>query len=277
MTDQTLSGDLPSFIYGTAWKEDETKQLTKTALKAGFRAIDTANQRKHYYEDAVGDAVQESIEEGLVDRDDLFLQTKFTYAAGQDHRMPYDPEDPLDQQVRDSFESSLNHLGIEALDSYVLHGPAARTGLNENDRTVWRAMEELASSGRVEHLGVSNVSAEQLEDFVDLTDTEISFVQNRCFARSGWDRRTRNVCETHDITYQGFSLLTANQRELQSQTVREVAERHDRTIPQIIFRFAVEIGMIPLTGTTDSEHMQQDLECLDFELPDEDVEAIETI
>ena len=97
MSDRTLSIDgvrVPRFLYGTAWKEDETQRLTELALRQGFRGIDTANQRRHYHEAAVGQAIAAFIESGLAARDDLFLQTKFTFRRGQDHRLPYDPEGP---------------------------------------------------------------------------------------------------------------------------------------------------------------------------------------
>lgn len=104
-------------IYGTAWKEDRTESLVAQAIEAGFRAIDTANQRKHYYEEGVGQAVKKAIAARSVPRADLFLQTKFTYARGQDHRLPYDPKAPVAEQLRQSFESSLEHLGTDYLDS----------------------------------------------------------------------------------------------------------------------------------------------------------------
>jgi len=86
----------PSIIYGTAWKEDRTRALTSQAIDYGFRAFDTANQRKHYVEEAVGVAIQEALSSGIVTREELFIQTKFTYPGGQDHRMPYDPNsDPV--------------------------------------------------------------------------------------------------------------------------------------------------------------------------------------
>src|SRR5258707_2999475 len=77
---------VPAFLYGTAWKEERTQELTALALAAGFRAIDTANQRKHYFEAGVGAALAAS----GVARSDVFLQTKFTYARGPDHRLPYE-------------------------------------------------------------------------------------------------------------------------------------------------------------------------------------------
>src|SRR5439155_4467433 len=108
MPDHTSSIDgvrVPRFLYGTAWKEDETRRLTELALKQGFRGIDTANQRRHYHEAAVGQAVAAAIASGLVARDDLFLQTKFTFRQGQDHRLPYDPQAAIATQVEQSFAS----------------------------------------------------------------------------------------------------------------------------------------------------------------------------
>src|SRR5262249_6983830 len=126
MSERTLSIDgvrVPRFLYGTAWKEDQTQRLATMALEQGFRGIDTANQRKHYFEAAVGAAVQAALRDGVVTRDDLFLQTKFTFREGQDHRLPYDPASPVPKQVEQSFASSLEHLGVTMIDCYVLHGP----------------------------------------------------------------------------------------------------------------------------------------------------------
>src|SRR5579862_6203927 len=102
MLDPTVSIDgvpVPRFLYGTAWKEAETQRLTELALRQGFRGIDTANQRKHYHEAAVGQGIVAS----GVARADLFLQTKFTFRGGQDHRLPYDPAAPIGTQVEQSF------------------------------------------------------------------------------------------------------------------------------------------------------------------------------
>src|SRR5689334_9382243 len=112
----------PTFIYGTAWKEDRTEGLVLEALDAGFRAIDTANQRKHYYEEGVGRALRQKL--GSIARDDLFIQTKFTFRDGQDDRLPYDPKASVAEQVAQSFQSSLSHLGLDRVDSLVLHGPS---------------------------------------------------------------------------------------------------------------------------------------------------------
>src|SRR5207245_1646872 len=166
----------PNFFYGTAWKEERTEALVEQAVTEGFRGIDTANQRRHYDEAAVGAAIRKS---NLT----LFLQTKFTYAESQDSRLPYDPQADYPTQVRQSFESSLEHLGH--IDSYLLHGPRSRSGLTEVDREVWRTMEELQREGRVPMIGISNVTADQLALLCDVAEVRPAFVQNRCFARMG--------------------------------------------------------------------------------------------
>ena len=111
--DRTIHGvHVPSFLYGTAWKELDTRRLVNLALQAGFRGIDTANQRKHYHEVGVGEALAEAFEKGVVKRGDLFLQTKFTHLGGQDSRLPYDPKAPVAKQVEQSCARSLEHLGV---------------------------------------------------------------------------------------------------------------------------------------------------------------------
>ena len=268
---------MSNFLYGTAWKENETERLTTLALEAGFRGIDTANQRRHYFEAGVGAAVSGAIARGLVRRDELFLQTKFTYRDGQDHRLPYDPKANVATQVRQSFASSLEHLQVESIDSYILHGPSQRHALGAIDQQAWQAMEELQQSGLARKIGISNVALDQLDELCARAKVRPAFVQNRCFARAGWDGEIRAFCRSNGIAYQGFSLLTANVRELAHPHFRRILDRVGRTPAQIVFRFAQQVGMIPLTGTTDVNHMREDLEVFHFELSEDDVRVIENI
>lgn len=264
---------IPPFLYGTAWKEDQTERLTRLAIDNGFRGIDTANQRKHYFEAGVGAAVAAS----GVRRDELFLQTKFTYRDGQDQRIPYEPKADPATQVRQSFASSLEHLRTDYVDSYVLHGPSRRRGLAPQDHEVWRAMEELHAAGKTRHLGISNVALDQLEELWSFATVKPAFVQNRCYAVTRWDAEIRAFCKAKGIVYQGFSLLTANVNELRSAVFREIVKRTGRTPAQVVFRFAIEVGMLPLTGTTDAAHMREDLAALEFSLAPKDIARIEGI
>ena len=267
---------IPSFMYGTAWKKEATTELTTLAVESGFSAIDTANQLIHYQEALVGEALQVLAKKGIK-RDSLFLQTKFTSVDGQGGRTPYDASADLTTQVRQSFDSSLIHLGTEYLDSYVLHAPFQRRGLGAADWEVWAVMEELCRGGKTKMIGVSNITAAQLAQLCDQAKVKPMVVQNRCFAALGWDRAVREICQTNGIIYQGFSLLTANREVLGASEIHAVARRLNATIAQVIFRFAMQIGMLPLTGTTSEQHMKEDLESERFALTTEELQRIETI
>lgn len=280
MTDRPLLIDgvrVPRLLYGTAWKEDDTERLTALALQHGFRGIDTANQRRHYHEAAVGRAIATVIGKGPLRRDDLFLQTKYTFRSGQDHRLPYDPAAPISVQVEQSFTKSLEHLGSGIIDSYLLHGPTRRVGLAPPDWEAWRAMEVIHESGRARLLGVSNFTLEQLQLLCRDARVRPRFVQNRCFAVEGWDRQVREYCAANDMVYQGFSVLTANRAALAHPALAQIAARQRRTLSQVIFRFALDVGMVVLTGTTDHDHMREDLGVFDFHLEPEEIRLIENI
>jgi diketogulonate reductase-like aldo/keto reductase len=268
--------DAPRFFYGTAWKEERTEPLVEQALAAGFRAIDTANQRKHYHEAGVGAALRKAFAAGLA-RESLFIQTKFTYAEGQDHRLPFDPRAPYATQVEQSFASSLEHLGVTYIDSLLIHGPLTRRGWSDGDLEVWRKFEELQRAGRVRFIGVSNVAADQVATLCELAAVKPAFVQNRCYARLGWDAGVREVCRANAIRYQGFSLLTANAAEINSAVVGEIAAAHGVPRTRLIFAFALQAGMIALTGTTNRAHMEDDLKAAELRLSDEEFRRIEQL
>ncbi len=267
---------LPSFMYGTAWKKEATTRLVELAVASGFTAIDTANQLIHYQEALVGEALLALAKKG-VKRETLFLQTKFTSVDGQGGRTPYDSSADLTTQVRQSFDSSLTHLHTDYVDSYVLHAPFSRRGLGEADWEVWAAMEELYQSGKTKMIGISNVAAGQLAQLCEQAKVKPMVVQNRCFAALGWDMEVREICRANGIVYQGFSLLTANREVLAAPEIHAIAKRLGATAAQIIFRFAQQIGMLPLTGTTSEQHMKEDLQAGQFELSAEEIERIETI
>ncbi len=267
---------IPSFMYGTAWKKEATTGLVLQAVEAGFTAIDTANQLVHYDEARVGEALVQLASQGIT-RDKLFLQTKFTSVNGQDHRLPYDARATITTQVQQSFASSLTHLHTDSLDSYVLHGPYSRRGLGAEDWEVWAAIEALYDAGKAKIIGISNVSADQLTLLCAKANHKPMIVQNRCYAAFGWDKDVRQICRTHGIIYQGFSLLTANSGIFAEPDMRALAAKYHTGLAQLVFRFSQQIGMLPLTGTTNPEHMKEDLQCEQFTLSPDELAVIETI
>jgi diketogulonate reductase-like aldo/keto reductase len=138
-------------------------------------------------------------------------------------------------------------------------------------------MEAIHERGQARRLDVSNVSLEQLQTLCREARVRPRFVQNRCFAAHGWDRRVRAFCAANDMIYQCFSLLTANRDVMASSVLAKIAKRHGRTAAQVVFRFALDVGMLPLTGTTDAQHMRDDLDATDFRLETEEIERVDRI
>lgn len=251
--------------------------LVEQALRAGFRGIDTANQRRHYFEAGVGEGLAAAYGAGIATRTDLFLQTKFTYRSGQDHRLPYDASEPLSQQVAQSLASSLEHLGTDYVESYVLHGPASNYGWTAADGEVWEAMKNERDAGRARMLGVSNISLRHLQQMIEVHGEAPAFVQNRCYARLGWDRDIRQFCVQHGIVYQGFSLLTAN---VDVSITRCSAESRPGLMPllrKLSLPLLRAVRILPLTGTSNPEHMRQDLSGIELKLSADEISAIESL
>ena len=269
------SNSVPKLIYGTAWKEEKTTELVELAINKGFRAFDTANQPKHYQEVLVGEALKSAFEKGF-NRDDFFIQTKFTPQGGHDHRIPYSLDKGLQERVHQSFNNSLENLNIQTIDSYLLHGPHSFPGLGKEDLEVWLALEEIYKSGKTKKIGISNVNKQQLETLCELSTITPMVVQNRCHADRAWDREVRDFCKEYGIQYQGFSLLTANPFVYQIKEIGLIASKYGVTIGQLIFKFSCQIDIIPLTGTRSPEHMEEDLQIDKFELTPDEVHLLET-
>jgi diketogulonate reductase-like aldo/keto reductase len=266
---------MPKIIYGTAWKKDQTARLVEKAIRYGFAGIDTACQPKHYNEEGVGLALEALGKQGL-HREHIFLQTKFTPLAGQDpERVPYNPDAPLEEQVRQSFATSQDNLGTDYVDSLVLHSPLPRF---DQLMTVWRAMENIYDQKGARQLGISNCY--DLAVFKRLHDearVKPTVLQNRFYAETGYDQELRAYCREFGVVYQSFWTLTANPHILKSRVVQELARQYQRTEAQIFFRFLTQIGIVPLTGTTSDQHMQEDLAIFEFEIAGDELPRLEAL
>src|SRR5260370_4303387 len=146
--------------------------------------------------------------------------------------------------------SSREHLATNHVDSFVLHGPASGYGWSDYDVEVWGAMLAERDAGRTRLVGVSNVSLLHLRQLAASGAPMPAFVQNRCFARRGWDRDVRSFCTERRIVYQGFSLLTANPEVGGNPVIARIAAPDRATPAQGAFPSAPPVGMLPLTGTS---------------------------
>jgi diketogulonate reductase-like aldo/keto reductase len=266
---------VPALLYGTAWKKERTAALVAQALGLGFRGIDTACQPKHYDEPGVGTGIAAARTRGLR-REQLYLQTKFTSLSGQDPRsVPYDARASLPDQVRESCRVSLGNLQTSYLDCLVLHSPIpAFTKTLE----AWQAMEGLVDSGSVRALGISNCyEPSTLRALWQAARIKPLIVQNRFYPKTGHDREIRDFCRQHAMFYQSFWTLTANPQLLAHPTLRALAARHAFTPAQLLFRCLTQLGMVVLSGTTSTTHMQQDLAIFELELTEEELAPIRAL
>ncbi|MGR7995396.1 aldo/keto reductase family protein [Xanthobacter sp. ZOL 2024] len=263
---------MPRLLYGTAWKKERTADLVAQALRAGFRGIDTACQPKHYDEPGVGAGVAAVLAEGL-SRRDLYLQTKFTPVGGQEPaNLPYDPAGPLDEQVRQSFRASLRNLRTDYLDALILHSPYPD---DEHTFAVWRAMESACEGGVVRQLGLSNCyEPERFKRIYEHARIKPALLQNRFYAKTGYDREIRAFCRREGVLYESFWTLTANPDLLARPELGAIAGRHGATPAQAFFRYLTQQDVVCLTGTTSAVHMAEDLAIFDFHLSAAECEVI---
>ena len=263
---------MPRIIYGTAWKKERTADLVVKAIQSGFRGIDTACQPKHYDEPLVGAALHRLKDHGI-QREALFLQTKFTPLSGHDPgQVPYNKNSPIELQVAQSFEASKKNLQTEYVDCLVLHSPMAPHALL---MTVWKAMEEIQKAGGARHLGISNCyDPEVIRALYADAGVKPAVVQNRFYQETAYDAELRHWCSPHEVIYQSFWTLTANPHILASSIVRSVAQKHNKTQAQVFFRYLSQSGIVPLTGTCSEKHMGEDLSIFDFELSSEDLKDV---
>jgi diketogulonate reductase-like aldo/keto reductase len=263
---------MPRLIYGTAWKKERTADLVVNAVQSGFKGIDTAGQPKHYDEPLVGVALHRLKDHGI-ERETLFLQTKFTPLSGQDpNQVPYDKNSPMESQVVQSFETSRKNLQTQYVDSLILHSPVAPHALMMK---VWGAMETIQKTGGALQLGISNCyNIEVMRQLYADANVKPAVVQNRFYQETAYDKDLRHWCSNHGVIYQSFWTLTANPHILASNTVRTLAQKYKKTEAQIFFRYLSQSGIVPLTGTSSDQHMREDLSIFDFELSSEELKNL---
>ncbi|KAF9526562.1 Aldo/keto reductase [Crepidotus variabilis] len=257
-------------IYGTAWKKEQTTSLVLKAVLNGFRAIDTAGQLKHYREDLVGEALLELKEKHNVNRESLWLQTKYTSINGQDTAkpLPYNPSDPISAQVVSSCQTSLINLHTTYLDSYILHSPLPTL---EQTLEAWQALMKLQDEGKVKLIGVSNTY--DVKVLVALSKVrKVQVVQNRWYEGNQWDQKVFNYCKESGIMYQSFWTLTGSPTLLQNPVIRELAQKSGLSEATTVYKFAQLEGIVPLSGTKREENMLQDVAVEDIPFEGEDVE-----
>eukprot|EP00804_Cyclotella_cryptica_P024652 CCRYP_001661-RA/>CCRYP_001661-RA protein AED:0.31 eAED:0.31 QI:593/1/1/1/1/1/2/165/263 len=203
-----------------------------------------------------------SIISGL-ERSDFFLQTKFTSINGQDpENVPYDKDAPLEEQVTQSLEASLRNLRTDYIDSLVLHSPMETM---EDTLRVWKMFESFVTAGKVRQIGISNCyNFRDLRKLYQEATIKPAVVQNRFHDKTKYDIQLREICNVYGIKYQSFWTLTApsNRRAMANNEWKEMAREKGLTPQTLMYAFMMTLGHTPLDGSSDVNHMKEDIKLM---------------
>jgi len=257
---------MPGFGFGTAQTPDgkTAEESVLSAIRAGYRNIDTAAAYRN--EEGVGRGVRRAIDELGVKREELFVSTKLWH----DHR-GY-------SRAMEGFEESMEKLGLEYLDLYLIHWPAAakwHDDWRELNASTWRALEDLYEQGRIRAIGVSNFLAHHVQALME--DSRIAPMVNQIEYHPGFGQvESARFCQSHGIAVEAWSPFGTSQ-VLQNEELCRIAEKYGKTSAHICLRWLLQKDLIPLPKSTHEERILSNTQVFDFQLSAEDMQAIDAI
>ncbi|HET8708682.1 MAG TPA: aldo/keto reductase [Candidatus Saccharimonadales bacterium] len=246
---------IPAIGFGT-WevKPSDTVDAVRAAIADGYRLIDTA--KIYGNEREVGEAVE------FVDvpREELFITTKLWN------------EDQGYDSTRQAFETSMEKLGLDYLDLYLIHWPATARRSDS-----WRAMSELCDEGLVKAIGVSNFTVRHLEELKSdsLPVPHVNQVEFHPFIYEQ-QKELLEYCKQHDILIEAYSPLSRAVK-LDNEAINRIADRSGKSPSQVILRWCLQHGTVPLPRSTNPEHIKENIAVFDFELTDEDMSILDAL
>jgi len=305
---------VPRLALGT-WKAplDQTKAAVVTAVKAGFRLIDTANDYDN--EHVVGEAISELLKGGVVKREELFIQSKL---YNSNHR----PE-----HVRADLEATLKDLGVDYVDSFIIHWPMAVPSSGDTPRLrpggcypahtskgtmfpltddgyycvdheshyveTWLEMQKLVDEGLTKSIGLSNFNRRQIREILDIPDAKHKpvILQNESHPYLQ-EKDLRDFCQINGIIYQAYSSLGSADRPwrtegsltsgapiggyevLQNPTLIKIAEKHKVSVAQVVLRWHVQVGGAAVCKSVTASRIEQNYDIWNFQLDSDDMQVI---
>ncbi|CCI85500.1 aldo keto reductase [Lactobacillus pasteurii DSM 23907 = CRBIP 24.76] len=255
---------VPQLALGT-WliDNDHVAKAVLTALDLGYRHIDTA--QAYGNESGIGQALKET----SLKRQDYFITTKVA------------AENKTYESAAKSIDESLAKLGLDYIDLMIIHSPQPWKEVNQSDnryfeenKEVWRAMEDAYKAGKLRAIGVSNFLAEDLDNI--LADCEIKPTVNQILCHiSNTPLDLIDYCQKHDIALEAYSPV-AHGANLDNPVIVKTAQKYGVSVPQLCIKYDLQLGMITLPKTANPDHMKANGE-LDFEISDEDMEILKHV
>ncbi len=235
--------------------EPECKEVVKNAIRTGYRLIDTASSYKN--EEAVGAAIRETVAEGTVKRQELFIATK-AYIQ----EMGY-------ENLREAFGRSLSKLGLDYMDMYLIHMPLG------DYYGAWRAMEELYQEGKIRAIGVCNFDAARLMDLC--YNAKIKPMVNQIERHPHFQRVGElALMEKLGVQPEGWAPFAEGLKGMFTEPVlQKIAAKHGKTVAQVILRWNIQQGVVIIPKSVHRERMEENMAIWDFALDDDDMKKIE--
>ncbi|SYX86297.1 aldo/keto reductase [Paenibacillus alvei] len=247
---------MPWFGLGV-FKVEEGPELVnavKTAIKHGYRSVDTA--AIYGNEEGVGQGIQQGLKEAGISREELFVTSKVWNAD-----LGY-------ESTIAAYETSLKKLGLEHLDLYLIHWP-----VEGKYKDAWRALETLYKEGRVKAIGVSNFQIHHLEDL--MKDAEIKPMINQVeYHPRLTQKELQAFCQANDIQFEAWSPLMQGQL-LDNEVIQGIANKHNKSIAQVILRWDLQNGVVTIPKSTKEHRIVENANVFDFELTKEEMEIID--
>ncbi|WP_374721752.1 aldo/keto reductase [Peribacillus tepidiphilus] len=249
---------MPWFGIGV-FKVEEGPELVnavKTAIKHGYRSVDTAAIYEN--EEGVSKGIQEGLKEAGISREELFVTSKVWNAD-----LGY-------ESTIAAYETSLKKLGLEYLDLYLIHWP-----VEGKYRDAWRALETLYKEGRVKAIGVSNFQIHHLEDL--MKDAEIKPMVNQVERHPRLTQKELQAfCQNNGIQLEAWSPLMQGQL-LDNEVLQEIADKHNKSVAQIILRWDLQHGVVIIPKSTKEHRIVENANVFDFELTKEEMQIIDDL
>ncbi|WP_026858262.1 aldo/keto reductase [Jeotgalicoccus psychrophilus] len=243
--------EMPIEGYGVFQvKPDETERCVLDALETGYRSLDTA--ATYGNEEGVGNALKKS----GIPREEIFLTSKL-WVADQGY-----------EKAKKAFEKTLNKLGTDYLDLYLIHQPLG------DYYGSWRALEELYKDGKIKAIGLSNFDSTRLVDLI--VNNEIVPAVNQIELHPFLQQKeAQKVMKEYGVKVESWGpLAEAKHGILDDEMLNEIAAKHDKSVAQVILRWHLEQGIIIIPKSVRKERMAENLDVHDFSLDESDMEKI---
>ncbi|MGG0811667.1 aldo/keto reductase [Paenibacillus alvei] len=247
---------MPWFGLGV-FKVEEGPELVnavKTAIKHGYRSVDTA--AIYGNEEGVGQGIREGLKEAGISREELFVTSKVWNAD-----LGY-------ESTIAAYETSLKKLGLAYLDLYLIHWP-----VEGKYKEAWRALETLYKEGRVKAIGVSNFQIHHLQDLMKAAEIKPMINQVEYHPRLT-QKELQAFCQDNDIQFEAWSPLMQGQL-LDNEVIQEIANKHNKSIAQVILRWDLQNGVVTIPKSTKEHRIVENANVFDFELTKEEMEIID--